>query len=90
MITTVMITQHDRNGIIIGDFQYEGKAISAVLINRQTIIFGKDSLLGEISYVAHSEEPGVMDVLAAIADYTLDDVQADYGGKIIFVNYGGK
>ena len=55
-MTTVMITKHDRNGIIIGDFQYEGKAISAVLINRQTIIFGKDSLLGEISYVAYSEE----------------------------------
>ena len=90
MTTTVMITQHDRNGIIIGDFQYEGKAISAVLINRQTIIFGKDSLLGEISYVAYSEEPGVIDVLTAIADYVLDEVQAECDGKIIFINYGGK
>ena len=31
-----------------------------------------------------------MSVINPFDEQTLDDVQADYGGKIIFVNYGGK
>ena len=81
---TVELTNHKTNGLIIADFQYENKIATAVLLMRKVIIFGKEIPL-EISYAVGSESPSFMDVLTAIADYVQDDVQCDWGGKILTV-----
>ncbi len=84
-MTTVELTNHKTNGLIIADFQYENKIATALLIMRKVIIFGKEIPL-EISYVISSEVPGVHDVLTSIADYVQDDVQGEFDGRMITVS----
>ena len=84
-MVTVMITEHPRNGIIIGDFQKDGNSISAIKAWPNRIVFWCDKWNTCDIWAKTSTDNPIIDLLITICKYMDDDVQADIGDKIIFV-----
>lgn len=84
-MVTVMITEHSRNGIIIGDFQKDGNSISAIKTRPNRIMFWCDKWDNVDTWVKESTDNPIVGMLITICKYMDDDVQADIGDKIIIV-----
>lgn len=86
-IINVMIYKHDRNGLLIGDFQDPKYScpVTAIAFNSHIILFTayKGFHRKLTRFRLDHTEPEVFDILLAVSKYTNCEVQTEDNGRIL-------